>query len=49
MQEYWSGLPCLSPGDVPDPGIEFAFLMPPAWAGRLFTMPPGKPTGFILK
>ena len=21
-QEYWSGLPCLSPGDLPDPGIE---------------------------
>ena len=21
-QEYWSGLPCSSPGDLPDPGIE---------------------------
>jgi len=21
-QEYWSGLPCTSPGDLPDPGIE---------------------------
>ena len=21
-QEYWSGLPCSSPGDFPDPGIE---------------------------
>ena len=21
-QEDWSGLPCLPPGDVPDPGIE---------------------------
>ena len=21
-QEYWSGLPCPPPGDVPDPGIE---------------------------
>ena len=21
-QEYWSGLPCASPGDLPDPGIE---------------------------
>ena len=20
--EYWSGLPCLSPGDLSDPGIE---------------------------
>ena len=21
-QEYWSGLPCLAPGDLPNPGIE---------------------------
>ena len=21
-QEYWSGLPCSSPGDLPDKGIE---------------------------
>ena len=21
-QEYWSGVPFLSPGDIPDPGIE---------------------------
>ena len=21
-QEYWSGLPCSPPGDLPDPGIE---------------------------
>ena len=21
-QEYWSGLPCLPPGDLPHPGIE---------------------------
>ena len=21
-QEYWSGLPCAPPGDLPDPGIE---------------------------
>ena len=21
-EEYWSGLPCPSPGDLPDPGIE---------------------------
>ena len=24
-QEYWSGLPFLSPGDLPDPGIEPGF------------------------
>ena len=27
-QEYWSGLPCPPPGDLPDPGIE---PMPLAW------------------
>ena len=21
-QEYWSGLPCPSPGDLPDPGVK---------------------------
>ena len=24
-QEYWSGLPCPPPGDLPDPGIEPRF------------------------
>ena len=24
-QEYWSGLPCSPPGDLPDPGIETSF------------------------
>ena len=36
-QEYWSGLQCLSPGDLPNPGIEPMFLMSPALAGRFFT------------
>ena len=31
-QEYWSGLPCPSPGALPDPGMEPAFLMSPAVA-----------------
>ena len=40
-QEYWSGLPFPSPGDLPDPGIKPVSL---ALAGRLFTtVPPGKP------
>ena len=39
-QEYWGGLPCPSPGDLPDPGIE---PVPPALAdGFLTTEPPGK-------
>ena len=29
--EYWSGLPCPLPGDLPDPGIEPASLMSPHW------------------
>jgi len=40
-QEYWSGLPFPSPGDLPDPGIKPAS---PALAGGFFTTePPGKP------
>ena len=39
-QEYWSGLPFPSPGDLLDPGIKPAS---PALAGRVFTAePPGK-------
>ena len=36
-QEYWSGLPCPHPGDLPGPGIEPASLMFTALAGRFFT------------
>ena len=36
-QEYWSGLPCPPPGDLPDPGIEPASLVSPELAGRFFT------------
>ena len=36
-QEYWSGLPCPPPGDLPNPGIKPASLMSPALAGGLFT------------
>ena len=36
-QEYWSGLPCPSPGDLPDPGIKFASLTSPSLAGGFFT------------
>ena len=35
-QEYWSGLPRLSLGDLPNPGIELASLMSPALAGGFF-------------
>ena len=36
-QEYWGGLPCPSPGDLPDPKIQPASLMSPALAGGFFT------------
>ena len=36
-QEYWSGLPCPPPGDLPDPEIEPMSLTSPALAGRFFT------------
>ena len=36
-QEYWSGLPCPSPGDLSDPGIKPAFLMSPALTDAFFT------------
>ena len=36
-QEYWSGLVCPPPGDLPDPGFEPKSLMSPALAGRFFT------------
>ena len=41
MLEYLSGLPVLSPGDLPDPGNK---LVSPVLTGRFFTTePPGKP------
>ena len=36
-QEYWKGLPCPPPGDLPNPGIKPASLMSPALASRFFT------------
>ena len=36
-QEYQSGLPFPSPGDLPNPGIKPTSLMSPALAGRFFT------------
>ena len=36
-QEYWSGLPCPSPEDLPDPEIEPVSLASPALAGGFFT------------
>ena len=41
-QEYWSGLPFPSPGDLPDPGIEP--WSPAFQADALPSEPPGKPS-----
>ena len=40
-QESWSGLPCSSPGDLPDPGIEP--WLPTLQADSLLSEPLGKP------
>ena len=37
QQEYWSGLPCASPGDLPGPGIEPTSLMSPTLTDGVFT------------
>ena len=37
-QEYWSGLPFPSPGDLPDPGIEPKSPAMQAGAGRRFNL-----------
>ena len=34
--EYWSGLPCPPPGDLPDPGIKPTSPVAPALAGGFF-------------
>ena len=45
-QEYWSGLPCPPPGDIPNPGIEPR--SPTLQVDSLPTEPPGKPSISIL-
>ena len=40
-QEYWSGLPFLSLGDPPSPGIECE--SPALWLNSVPSEPPGKP------
>ena len=43
-QDYWSGLPCPPPEDLPDPGIEPTSLVSSALVGGFFTtVSPGKP------
>ena len=44
-QQYWSGLPFLSPGDLPNPGIEPG--SPTLQADALLSEPPGKPLFYM--
>ena len=46
-QEYWSGLPFSSPGDLPDPGIEPG--SPALQADALLSEPPGKSISFCVQ
>ena len=49
-QEYWSGLPCSPPGDLPNPGMEPGSLTSPALAGgSLPLVLPGKPRYVLLR
>ena len=49
-QEYWSGLPFPSPGDLLNPGVELMPLVSPAIAGGFFTTElPGKSLQSTLK
>ena len=40
-QEYWNGLPCPPPGDLPNAGIKPTSLISPALAGGFFTTSAG--------
>ena len=46
-QEYWSGLPFPSPGDLPDPGMEPR--SPGLWADALTSESPGKMKRSVTK
>jgi len=45
-QEYWSGLPCPSSGDLPDPGIKPMYLL--HCRQILYAEPPGKHSIFVM-
>ena len=45
-QEYWNGLPCPPPKDLPDPGIEPTVL---AWQVDSLPTEPSKETDFEIQ
>ena len=49
-QEFWSGLPFPSLGDLPDAGTELESPVSPALAGGFFNPEPhGKPNSNVIK
>ena len=49
-QEYWSGLPCLPPGYLPDPGIEPVSPVAPALQADLLLLShQGSPITYLSK
>ena len=46
-QEYWSGLPCPPPGDLPNPGIEPTSHVSPDLQAYLFTTEPLRKPSFM--
>ena len=48
-QEYWSGLPCPPPGELPDPSIEPESFMPPALTGGFSTIAPPDTSAMFLE
>ena len=49
-QEYWSGLPCPTPGDLPHPGIKPActHVTSTSTKHRIFLTPQEVPLGHLL-
>ena len=47
-QEYWSGMPCPTAGDLPNSGIEPKSFVSPAFVGRLYTSPTWEAPGSLL-
>ena len=48
-QEYWGGVPFLTSGDLPNPGIKLMSLASPALAGGFFTTSATRETQVHLK
>ena len=46
-QEYWSGLPFTSPGDLPNPGIES--VSPALWVDAVLSESPENPSRCLKK